>query len=196
MVKRFLNLFKIAINIIKKKIEKYNLNEFTMAKYLRKSGAQIGKNCRIYIDYLGTEPYLIKIGNHCTITHGVIFITHDGGCWIFRDEIPDLNIFGKIEIEENCFIGMNSIILPNVKVGTNSIVGAGSVVTKNIPPGSVAVGVPARVIGTTDQYKQNAVQEWNKLNLNGNRKDWKEQLIEHFWGNSEAHQNNNSKSKQ
>ncbi len=175
----------MPFTIIKNKIELNMHDEFTMAKYLRKSGTQIGENCRIYINYLGTEPYLIKIGNHCTITEGVKLITHDGGCWIFRDEIPNLNIFGKIEIEDNCFIGMNSLILPNVKVGKNSIIGAGSVVTKDIPSGSVAVGVPARVIGTTEKYKQNAIKEWKKLNLKGSRKEWREQLIAHFWDNSE-----------
>ena len=184
MFKKIFKLLKITINVIKKKIELNLLNEFTMANYLRKSGAQIGENCRLYINNLGTEPFLIKIGNHCTITRGVKFITHDGSCWIFRDEIPDLNIFGKIEIGDNCFVGMNSMILPNVKVGENSIIGAGSVVTKDVPPGSVAVGVPARVVGKTDQFKQTAIKEWKKLNLSENRTEWRKQLIEHFWGDS------------
>ncbi len=57
---------------------------------------------------------------------------------------------GPIEIGNNVFIGARSIILYNVKIGNNCIIGAGSIVTKDIPDNSVAVGVPAKVIGTFD----------------------------------------------
>jgi acetyltransferase-like isoleucine patch superfamily enzyme len=170
--------------IIRNRIDLWGRDEFTMADYLRKQGVQIGENCRIFISDVGTEPYLIKIGNHCTITIGVQFIVHDGGCSLFRHEFPDLNYFGKIEIEDNCFIGVNAIILPNVKIGRNSIIGSGAVVAKDIPPGSVAVGVPARVISTAEEYKKKMLAEWEKLNLKGERRDWKPQLIRHFWGDS------------
>ena len=179
-----LKFIKGLIKMLQTKIELWRHNEFTMAAYLRKQGVQVGENCRIFITNCGSEPYLVKIGNHCTVTGGVQLITHDGGCWIFRHEMPDLNYFGKIEIQDNCFIGINAIIMPNVTIGRNSIVGAGAVVTKDVPPNSIAVGVPARVIGTTDQYKVKMVEEWKSLNIKGNYCDWKEQLIRHFWGDS------------
>jgi len=69
---------------------------------------QIGKNCRIYADLQGSEPYLIKIGNNCTISNGVKLVTHDGGVWIFRNKYPSLQKFGTIEIQNNCFIGENA----------------------------------------------------------------------------------------
>lgn len=50
------------------------------------------------------------------------------------------------------FIGASSIILPNITIGDNCIIGANSTVTKNIPENSVAVGNPARVICSTDEY--------------------------------------------
>lgn len=156
-------------------------NEFTLEDYLRKKGYLIGKNNRIYIHNFGSEPYLIKIGNHCTITSGVQLITHDGGAWIFREEIPDLNVFGKIEIKDNSFIGLNSIILPNVTIGPNSVVGAGAVVTKDVPPNTVVAGVPAKIISTTEDYKKRCLTKWNSINLKGSRKEWETQLIEHFW---------------
>lgn len=51
-----------------------------------------------------------------------------------------------IVIEEDAWIGAAVVILPGVTIGARSTIGAGSVVTKSIPPDSVAVGNPARVI--------------------------------------------------
>lgn len=51
-----------------------------------------------------------------------------------------------VTIEDNCWIGAGTIILPGVTIGKGSVIGAGSVVTKDIPADSVAVGNPCRVI--------------------------------------------------
>lgn len=125
--------------------------------YLREQGVHIGENCTIYPGAsFGSEPYLISIGDHVTITATVQFITHDGGVEVLIDlgyeERPDK--FGAITIDNNVFVGMGSIILPNVHIGSNVIIGAGSIVTKDIPDNSVAVGNPARVIKTIDEYYQ------------------------------------------
>lgn len=58
---------------------------------------------------------------------------------------------GPVVIEDNVWIGDKAIILPNVTIGRGSIIGAGAVVTKDIPPYSIAVGNPARVIRTIDK---------------------------------------------
>jgi len=55
-------------------------------------------------------------------------------------------IAGTITLEEDCWIGAAAIIYPNITVGKRSIVGAGAVVTKDVPPDTVVVGVPAKVI--------------------------------------------------
>ena len=55
---------------------------------------------------------------------------------------------GPIIIEDNVWIGENACILENVRIGKCSIIGANAVVTHDIPPYSVAVGVPAKVIKT------------------------------------------------
>lgn len=51
-----------------------------------------------------------------------------------------------IIIENNCWLGMGVVVCPGVKIGNGSVVGAGSVVTQDIPPYSVVVGVPAKII--------------------------------------------------
>ena len=64
----------------------------------------------------------------------------------------------EVVIEENVWIGSNSVILPGVTIGKNSVIGAGAVVTKNIPPFSVAVGNPARTIKRYDDEKKQWVR--------------------------------------
>ena len=114
---------------------------------------EIGHNVRFTGKViLGSEPFLIKIGNDVTIANNVHLITHDGGVWLFRKTYPNINRYGKISIGNNVFIGANCIVLPNISIGNNVIVGAGSVVTKSIPDNSVVAGNPARHIKSTDEY--------------------------------------------
>ena len=118
----------------------------------------MGKGCKIYptVDF-GSEPYLITLGDHVRITGRVQFVPHDGAVWVLRhlyQEYEDIDLFGRIRVGNNVHIGMNAIIMPGVTIGSNCIVGCGAIVTKNIPDNSVAVGVPARVIKSIDDYEQ------------------------------------------
>lgn len=127
------------------------------AKYL---GVKVGKNCRIYIKNFGSEPFLISIGNKVTITKGVIFLTHDGSTWLFNDDKGRRYLYNSIEIGNNVFIGMNSILLPGVKIGDNVIVGAGSIVTKSIPPNSVVGGNPAKFLINYFDYRERCLNQY------------------------------------
>ena len=122
-------------------------------KYARFVGVKIGQNCRIVSKSFGSEPYLISLGNHVHITKGVSFVTHDGGVWVFREEIKNFDVFGKINVGNNTYIGNNSVILPGVTIGNNCIIGANSVVTKSIPDGIVVAGNPAKYICKIIDYK-------------------------------------------
>ncbi|HEY3267805.1 MAG TPA: acyltransferase [Armatimonadota bacterium] len=125
--------------------------------YARSLGVQVGDDCRFLgVDgwTFGSEPYLIRIGNHVTVTGGVRFVTHDGGVWVFRDKEPALEVFGPITVGSNVFIGLNVVLMPGVTIGDNCIVGAGSVVTKDVPSGMVAVGCPARSIRPIAEYRE------------------------------------------
>lgn len=127
-------------------------------KYWKKRGLLIGNGCEVYSTAsFGSEPYLITIGHNVRINCGVNFVTHDGGCWVLRHYLDKKNsnqidMFGIIKVGNNVHIGTNSMIMPGVTIGDNVIIGCCSVVTKDIPSNSVAVGIPARVIETIDEY--------------------------------------------
>jgi acetyltransferase-like isoleucine patch superfamily enzyme len=191
-------LIKFAVQEIKRQIELAKYDRWNKVEYLRKSGAQIGEDCNIHPLSLGTEPYLVKIGNHVTVAGGVTFITHDGGAWVLREQIPDIQVFGPIIIEDNCVIGQAAILCPNIRIGKNSIVGAGSVVISNVPENTVVMGVPARPIGSVEKYKEKCIAKWqeqrppdiviepdrnwwNSKHYNENREKLKRHLIDLFW---------------
>lgn len=127
-------------------------DETTIVEYLRAQGAQIGDGSRLHITSLGSEPYLVSIGNETLVSVGVLFVTHDGGTWAFRDQHPEVHRFGRIVVGSRVFIGANAVILPHVHIGDRSVVGAGSVVADDVPAGTVVAGVPARVLMSTDEY--------------------------------------------
>jgi len=118
-------------------------------------GVRVGSDCRLLglqRTTFGSEPYLVRLGDHVTVSAGVRFVTHDGGVWVFRDLHPDLDVFAPITVGTNVFIGANAMILKGVSIGDNCVIGAGSVVTRSIPAGSVVAGCPARHIKTIDEY--------------------------------------------
>ncbi len=124
--------------------------------FARSRGVSIGHDCRLLgtqIGTFGSEPYLVSLADHVTITSGVQFVTHDGGVWIFRKEMPEIDVFGPISVGNNVFIGIRSIIMPGVHIGDNCVIAAGSIVTRDVPDNSIAVGIPARVIGSVEEYR-------------------------------------------
>lgn len=141
-------------SIIRRILEKYEKRIHTV-EYWKKKGLKIGHDCEVYSTaHFGSEPYLITIGNHVRINHNVNFITHDGGTWVLRAlyNNQELDLFAPIEVGNNVHIGTNAMIMPGVKIGTNCIIGCCAVVTHDIPDNSVAVGIPAKVIETTEEY--------------------------------------------
>jgi acetyltransferase-like isoleucine patch superfamily enzyme len=150
--------------------------------YARSLGVHVGEHCRFppSAGTFGTEPYLIKIGNHVEVTYGARFITHDGGVWVFRENDPEIEVFGPIVVEDNVFIGNYAIILPGVTIGRDSVIGAGAVVTRDVPSGSVVAGVPARVIENTEEYAQKVKGKATHVRSFPPEKK-RRFLQEHFW---------------
>ena len=138
---------------------KIRYNDYTVADLFRAQGAQIGRGTRILVRDLGSEPYLVSIGDETLISSDVAFFTHEGGVWVLRDKEPTLNRFKRIVIGRRCFVGARSILLPGCKVGDRSVVGAGSVVSGTIPAGVVAAGVPAKPICSVEEWAEKVRQE-------------------------------------
>lgn len=155
-----------------------------------KKNMNIGKNTRILtsVNNFGSEPYLITIGSNCTITSGVKFITHDAsvGTMLNYKGINRMKkgkkyeLMNKIEILDNCMIGVNSIILPGVKIGPHSIVGAGSVVTKDVPEGMVVGGNPAKIIGSIDTFYEKNAKKMLMIEVTKSKENRKEEILKYF----------------
>jgi len=80
-----------------------------------------------------------------------------------------------VVIGKNVWIGANSVILPGVKIGNTSVIGAGSTVTEDVPPLSVAVGNPAKII---KQYVP-ATNQWERVDKSQNEVTGKLALLTH-----------------
>lgn len=146
----------------------------TLNKYLRKQGIVVGQGVKTASPLKTAEPYLITIGDNVTISHGVDFITHDNSvCKIFG---VGHDLYGKIRIGNNCFIGAHSIIMYGVTLADNVIVGAGSVVTKSVHQEKVIVaGNPARIIGTWDDFSEKV--KGNEIHAGHLHPDEKKKLL-------------------
>ena len=157
------------------------------ASYLRHLGLHVGNGCQLIppIKYFGTEPWLIEIGNRVTVTGNVFFVTHDGAHRVIDDAIPGMgrwgNRFGTIKILDNCFIGMNTLLMPGITIGPNSIVAAGSIVNKDVKPNTVAGGVPAHEICSLDEYTAKYKREMVPLTAK-TRDELRKELTQKLWG--------------
>lgn len=129
-------------------------------KFAKFSGVKMGRNCKIGTKKLGSEPYLISIGNDFYTSSNIQFITHDGSINVLRNcykEYKTADLFGRISIGNNVFIGYGCTILPGSIIEDNVIVGANTVVKGILGRNSVYAGVPARYICSLEEYK-NKVQ--------------------------------------
>lgn len=121
-----------------------------------------GEHCYLQPWNYGTEPYLISFGDNVHVASGVSFINHDITALMFRYMDNNQRIKerkGSITIGDNVFIGANSSILYDVHIGSNVIIGAGSIVNKDVPAGCVAAGVPCKVIGKFEDYKEKIISD-------------------------------------
>ena len=136
-----------------------------LSRFINLYGCEIGDDCKIgtFVEIQKNAKIgrCCKISSHTFICEGVtiedsVFIGH--GVVFTNDTYPRAaNAEGLLKtdldwtveptvIKRGASIGSGTTLLANVTVGENSIVGAVSVVTKDVPPNSIVVGNPARVL--------------------------------------------------
>lgn len=137
-------------------------------EFLTYKGIKLGKRIwwgdmkTISIDY--SRPSLVEIGDDVRINTGFTLMTHDASNMVlrrlFNDFVPSS---GKVKIGNNVYFGRWCTVLKGVEIGDNCIIGYGSVVTRSIPANSVAIGRPAKVLCSIEDYynkrKERCIEE-------------------------------------
>ena len=129
----------------------YHINMHSPVKlFADRKGAEIRIGSKTRIHGTCIHAYeKITIGSNCLIAANCQIMDGNGHDLSFPDTENRINTTGTTKpvlIEDNVWVGANSIILPGVTIGKGSIISANSVVTKNIPPSVVAGGNPAVII--------------------------------------------------
>lgn len=118
----------------------------------------IGNHARIGLGNTIIGP--VSIGDKVNLAQNIVISALNHNYEDVGKSIADQGInIQTVIIENDVWIGANSIILAGVHIGKHVVIGAGSVVTKDIPPYSVALGNPARIVKQYDVEKK----QWIKV---------------------------------
>lgn len=106
----------------------------------------------------------IKIGAHSNIQDGsVIHLADDLGAYVGEYvTVGHKALLHACKIDDEVLVGMGAIVLDGAEVGARSIIGAGALITKGkiIPPGSMVMGSPAKIVRQLDQAEQLSIKQW------------------------------------
>lgn len=115
------------------------------------AGWKVGNECFIGDECLFDLADSIEMHDQVTVAERVLILTHTN---VGYHDHPLQKHFpasvGPVVLEQGCFLGVQCVILPGVRVGRGSFIAAGAVVTEDVPEGVVVAGVPARVIRKLD----------------------------------------------
>ncbi|MEP7318539.1 MAG: DapH/DapD/GlmU-related protein, partial [Panacibacter sp.] len=123
----------------------------------------IGSNVQINDGVHITATVSVCIGNYVLMASKVYIsdVAHgnydiDAGAMNYPNVPPAARPLNSqpVVIEDNVWLGDGVCVLPGITIGKGSIIGANAVVTKNIPAGSIAVGIPAKIIKRFDEEKK------------------------------------------
>jgi maltose O-acetyltransferase len=128
----------------------YHLRGSQTTEFLIERGLVVGsgfnRNVGVIID--PSHCWLIHIGDNVTLAPRVHILAHDAS----TRRLLGYTRIGNVDIGNNVFVGAGTYVMPGVTIGDNVVIGANSTVTHSIPANSVAVGSPARVICSIEDY--------------------------------------------
>jgi len=138
----------------------------SLEERLRSLGARIGQDVQLQ-PFTIDERYarLLTIEDRAQVGKGTTIYLSDGVAnTISEAPDPPPIRFGPVRICKGAVIGRDSIILAGVTIGEYALIGAGSLVTRDVPAGMLAVGCPARIVGTVEdwvrtRYSEKAIRE-------------------------------------
>jgi len=114
----------------------------------RLRGVKMGKGC--FIDPTAiietAYPEKITLGDDVRIAARAVIMAHIKGPHHLRQTGLVPNVLKPVVLEDHCFIGVNAVILPGVRVGTGAVVASGAVVVSDVPAYTLAAGNPAKTI--------------------------------------------------
>ena len=151
-------------NIVKKRFNRVlPINELMTDRWEKASFLGFGKGSSIYDSSIvfgnvkvGEDTWIgpftildgtgdLIVGNNCSISAGVQIYTHDSVKWATSGGKESYE-YDKVIIEDNCYIGPNTIIAKGITLGKGCIVGCNSFVNKSFPPNSKLAGSPALIL--------------------------------------------------
>ncbi len=142
----------------------------------------MGNNSMVMLRKIPLYPKLISIGNNVWIASNVHFTPHDVIHQMLNNLYKDYTFqenIGCIQINDNCFIGAQTTILPNVSIGPNVIVAAGSLVNKSLTESGVYGGVPAKYICSFEQLVEKRKQ--NNIIVSKENGELTQKTIDDCW---------------
>lgn len=129
------------------------------AEYLKKHNVlgSIGDNCLWGPWLLPLYPKLIRLHDNVKIHKTALLVTHDVLNRHLKECFPTKDFghyekIGCIELMDNAYVSMYSIVMPDVRVNKNGIISAMSVVTSDVPENTIVSGNPAKPVGRTDLF--------------------------------------------
>lgn len=125
LIKRNVKLTNVIDPSVDIDMVKMGVGNFIQENVILQANVEIGDNTAIHLN--SSISHDTKIGNSSFIT-------------------VSCNVAGKVTIGDGVFVGTGATIIPKVSIGNWSIIGAGAVVTKDVPPNSVVVGNPGKII--------------------------------------------------
>ncbi len=115
------------------------IGSFSVLDGIVKVGKNVSIQTGVYLPHLTIVEDNVFLGPHVRVTN---------------DKYPPSSKLRGVTIGRGAVIGSGAILIAGIKVGEYAVVGAGAVVTKDVPPKAVVVGVPAKVIGSRDEYEE------------------------------------------